>query len=159
MLSVRLIKKLEGIEKCTKEVESRVRLTPPARFGGRRTHAPQRCDGAYPTVMGRIGVALSGKITPRESGQTSIRSFPTREPELPTLETKRMAAVETQAGAVPNEQIDWTTIDWRTVNQNVRRLQARIVEATQAEVVKPSSEKSVGKVYIFRYLGQLFHIF
>ena len=33
MLSVRLIKKLEGIEKCTKEVESRVRLTPPARFG------------------------------------------------------------------------------------------------------------------------------
>ena len=49
MLSVRLIKKLEGIEKCTKEVESRVRLTPPARFGGRRTHAPQRCDGAYPT--------------------------------------------------------------------------------------------------------------
>jgi hypothetical protein len=26
-------------------------------------------------VMGRIGVALSGKITPCESGQTSIRSF------------------------------------------------------------------------------------
>ena len=60
-------------------------------------------------------------------------------------ETKRMTAVETQAGAVPNKQIDWTTIDWRTVNQNVRRLQARIVEATQAEVVKPRSEKSVGK--------------
>jgi HNH endonuclease len=32
-----------------KEVESRVRLTPPARFGGGRTHAPRRCDGAYPT--------------------------------------------------------------------------------------------------------------
>jgi N-terminal domain of reverse transcriptase len=96
-------------------------------------------------VMGRIGVALPGKITPRESGQTSIRSFPTREPELPTLGTKRMTAVKTQAGAVPHEQIDWTTIDWRTVNQNVRRLQARIVKATQAEVVKPRSEKSVGK--------------
>jgi len=54
-----------------------------------------------------------------------------------------MAAVETQAGAVPNEQIDWTTIDWRKVNQSVRRLQARIVNATQAEVVKPRSEKSV----------------
>ena len=39
--------------------------------------------------------------------------------------------METQAGAVPHEQIDWTTIDWRTVNQNVRRLQARIVKATQ----------------------------
>jgi len=44
-----------------------------------------------------------------------------------------MAAVETQAGAVPNEQIDWTTIDWRKVNQSVRRLQARIVKATQAD--------------------------
>ena len=42
-----------------------------------------------------------------------------------------MAAVETQAGAVPNGQIDWTTINWRTVNQNVRRLQSRIVKATQ----------------------------
>src|SRR5262249_14817527 len=96
-------------------------------------------------VMGRIGVALSGKITPRESAQTSIRSFPTREPELPILGTKRMTAVETQAGAVSHKKIDWTTIDRRTVNQNVRRLQARIVEATQAQVVKPRSEKSVGK--------------
>jgi RNA-directed DNA polymerase len=42
-----------------------------------------------------------------------------------------MTAVETQAGAIPNDQIDWTTIDWRKVNQNVRRLQARIVKATQ----------------------------
>jgi len=56
-----------------------------------------------------------------------------------------MAAVETQAGAVPNEQIDWTTIDWRKVNQSVRRLQARIVNATQAGVVKPRPEKGVGK--------------
>src|SRR5262245_15564384 len=96
-------------------------------------------------VMGRIGVAPPGKIIPHESGQTSIRSFPMREPELPTLGTKRMKAVETQAGAVPHKQIGWTTIDWRTVNQNVRRLQARIVEATQAEAVKPRSEKSVGK--------------
>ena len=47
-------------------------------------------------VMGRIGVAPPGKITPRESGQTSIRSFLTREPELPTSGTKRMTAVETQ---------------------------------------------------------------
>jgi hypothetical protein len=61
-------------------------------------------------VMGRIGVALSGKITPRESGQTSIRSFLTREPELPTSGTKQLTAVETQAGAVPHEQIDWTTV-------------------------------------------------
>ena len=64
-------------------------------------------------VMGRIGVAPSGNITPRESGQTSIRSFLTREPELPTPETKQMTAVETQAGAVSHEPIDWTTIDWQ----------------------------------------------
>jgi hypothetical protein len=57
-------------------------------------------------VMGRIGVALPGKITPRENGQTSIRSFPTREPELPTSGTKQLTAVETQAGAVPHEQIE-----------------------------------------------------
>src|SRR6266498_3224278 len=61
MLSVRLIKKLEGIEKCTKEVESRVRLTPPARFGGRRTHAPWRCDGAYPTEE-RLGLQMKENL-------------------------------------------------------------------------------------------------
>jgi RNA-directed DNA polymerase len=42
-----------------------------------------------------------------------------------------MAAVATQAGAVSRGQIDWKTINWRKVNQNVRRLQARIVKATQ----------------------------
>jgi RNA-directed DNA polymerase len=42
-----------------------------------------------------------------------------------------MKAVVTQAGAVSGELIDWTTIDWCKVNQNVRRLQARIVKATQ----------------------------
>jgi hypothetical protein len=110
---------------------------------GVRAKEDGKSEGRF--VMRRIGVALPGKITPRESGQTSIRSFPTREPELPTLGTKRMTAVETQAGAVPYEQIDWTTIDWRTVNQNARRLQASIVKATQAEAVKPRSEKSVGK--------------
>jgi hypothetical protein len=61
-----------------------------------------------------------------------------------------MTAVETQAGAVPNERIGWTTIYWRTVNQNVRRLQAHIVKATQVHrqkpvVVKPRPEKGVGK--------------
>ena len=115
---------------------------------GVRAKEDGKSEGRF--VMRRIGVALPGKITPRESGQTSIRSFLTRKPELPTLETKRMTAVETQAGAVPNERIDWTTIDWRTVNQNVRRLQAHIVKATQVHrqklvVVKPRPEKGVGK--------------
>jgi RNA-directed DNA polymerase len=44
-----------------------------------------------------------------------------------------MTVVETQTGAVSHKKIiDWNAIDWRQVNQNVRRLQARIVKATQA---------------------------
>ena len=40
-----------------------------------------------------------------------------------------MAAI---AGAVSHDAIGWHDINWRAVNQNVRRLQARIVKATQA---------------------------
>jgi RNA-directed DNA polymerase len=44
-----------------------------------------------------------------------------------------MTVVETQTGAVSHKKIiDWDAIDWRKVDQNVRRLQARIVKATQA---------------------------
>ena len=35
------------------------------------------------------------------------------------------------AGAASREPVDWQTIDWQQVNRNVRRLQARIVQATQ----------------------------
>jgi RNA-directed DNA polymerase len=37
-----------------------------------------------------------------------------------------------QAGAASQVTVDWHAIDWVRVNQNVRRLQARIVKATQA---------------------------
>jgi hypothetical protein len=82
-------------------------------------------------VMGRIGVEPSGDITPRESEQTSLWSFLTRKLGKPPKETKRMTAVETQAGAVSHEPTDWRAIDWRKVHQNARRLQARIVKATR----------------------------
>lgn len=68
-------------------------------------------------------------ITPRESEQTSIGSFVTRAYGKPTKGTKQMTA--TIAGAVPHVQMDWHAIDWQRVHQNVRRLQARIVKATQ----------------------------
>ena len=85
----------------------------------------------YPVYGADSGCATSN-ITPRESGQTSIWSFLTRTPASPTLETKQMTAVETQAGAVSHKKIsDWNAINWRQVDQNVRRLQARIVKATQ----------------------------
>ncbi len=45
-----------------------------------------------------------------------------------------------QVGAV-SRVTDWRSADWRAVNQNVRRLQARIVKATQ--VVKPRFARGV----------------
>ncbi len=38
---------------------------------------------------------------------------------------------ELPAGAASHAEVDWHAIDWRQVNHNVRRLQARIVKATQ----------------------------
>ena len=35
------------------------------------------------------------------------------------------------AGAVSHDTMNWQTIDWQAVHENVRRLQARIVKATQ----------------------------
>jgi hypothetical protein len=54
-----------------------------------------------------------GNITPRESGQTSIRSFVTREPDKPCNEVRQMTAVATLAGATSHGAVDWHAIDWR----------------------------------------------
>jgi RNA-directed DNA polymerase len=82
--------------------------------------------------MRRIGVEPQGDITPRESGQTSIkRCFFTREFDQPIEETKQMTA-ELTAGAVSHNTMDWPAINWQAAHENVRRLQARIVKATQA---------------------------
>lgn len=42
-----------------------------------------------------------------------------------------MTAKVLQAGAVSRELKDWHATDWQKVNENVRRLQVRIVKATQ----------------------------
>lgn len=42
-----------------------------------------------------------------------------------------MTAVVTLAGAPTYEVIDWNRIDWKKVNRNVKRLQARIVKAVE----------------------------
>ena len=55
-----------------------------------------------------------------------------------------MSAAATLAGAVPNVVPGWHSIDWRKVWHNVRRLQARIVKATQ--------EGRWGKVHALVYL-------
>jgi RNA-directed DNA polymerase len=36
-------------------------------------------------------------------------------------------------GAVSREREEWHAINWQAVHENVRRLQARIVKATQAK--------------------------
>ena len=43
-----------------------------------------------------------------------------------------MTAVATLAGALFNVTIDWKLIDWKKVNRNIKRLQARIVKAIEA---------------------------
>jgi RNA-directed DNA polymerase len=45
-------------------------------------------------------------------------------------EAKQMTA-NTFAGAASHKEVNWRTIDWSAVHRNVRRLQARIVKATQ----------------------------
>ena len=91
-------------------------------------------------VTGRIGVEPPGDITPRESGPTSIWSLVTRALGEPTQEGKQMTADTAAAGHTAHIRLlvrpshaagGWHAIDWPTAHQNVRRLQARIVKATQ----------------------------
>ena len=82
-------------------------------------------------VMGWIGIELEeSNITPRESEQTSPWSHITRELEKPTQEAKQMTEAKA-TGAVSREPEGWYDIDFKRAYRNVRRLQARIVKATQ----------------------------
>jgi len=47
-------------------------------------------------------------------------------------EAKQMTANLTLAGAASQRRMDWHAINWQKAHQNVRRLQVRIVKATQA---------------------------
>ena len=71
-------------------------------------------------------------FTLRENGLTSSWSFVTREFGEPTQKAKQMTAeLSRTAGAAFRETLDWQAINWQQVHENVRRLQARIVKATQ----------------------------
>jgi RNA-directed DNA polymerase len=82
------------------------------------------------SVRERIPVEPHGNITGRESGQTSLGSFITREWGEPTQETLQMTA-GAPAGAVSRQPTDGPAINWLQAHREVRRLQARIVKATQ----------------------------
>lgn len=82
-------------------------------------------------VMGGIEVEGKTDITSRESGQTSIWSLVTKAFEKPVKETKQMTVVH-PTGAVSHDNVeDWHSIDWQSAHKTVRRLQTRIVKATQ----------------------------
>ena len=81
-------------------------------------------------VTGRIGIEAKADIIPRESGQTSIWSIFTREQGEPLKEGKQMKVLQ-DACAPSGRTVDWRQIEWQKVYQNTRRLQARIVKATQ----------------------------
>src|SRR6266550_220830 len=69
-------------------------------------------------------------MTSRASGLTSARSFRTRTLDQTTPEEKQMTADQNTAGASFHGVTDWHDIDWKSVSHTVRRLQARIVQAT-----------------------------
>jgi hypothetical protein len=83
------------------------------------------------SVAEQIGIAAQANIIPRESGPTSTRSFITKELEKPTKETKQMTVAQT-TGAVSHDVGGWHAINWQQAHTHVRRLQVRIVKATQA---------------------------
>ena len=92
-------------------------------------------------VMGWIGTELDeGNMLPRESGQTSPWSHITKELEKPIQETKQMTEAKA-TGAVSHEPEGWYDIDLRRAYRNVRRLQARIVKATQEGRFTPTVPK------------------
>jgi hypothetical protein len=54
--------------------------------------------------------------------------------------TEHRAAEAVQASGAPShEDLSWHAIDWRAVHSNVRRLQARIVKATQPKCCETAS--------------------
>src|SRR5256712_9758658 len=81
------------------------------------------------------------KETPRASEQTSIWFLITKESGKPPKEAKQMTAEtgntteqvdeSANAGAASHRITAWHAIDWYQANRNVKRLQTRIVKATQ----------------------------
>jgi RNA-directed DNA polymerase len=68
----------------------------------------------------------------RENGQTSIGSFFTREFGETTKKAKQMTTETSKTvGAASHGKVSWHAIDWQKAHENVRRLQVRIVKATQ----------------------------
>ncbi len=66
-------------------------------------------------------------VTPRESEPTSGGSFMARESDKSPNDAKQMNA--NQACAASHTKLEWHGLDWRQIESNVKRLQARIAKA------------------------------
>ncbi len=82
--------------------------------------------------MGWIGVEPRQHYPTRKRADFPSGSCITREHGEPIEETKQMTAGITPAGAVSRNEVDWHAMNWQKAHTIVRRLQARIVKATQA---------------------------
>ena len=94
------------------------------------------------------GCAKRSNIPSRESEQTSIGSFITRELGKTIKEAKQMMTETPETmcsgnsvGAASHKAEDWHSIDWAKAHHIVRRLQARIVKATQERSGETPSRK------------------
>jgi RNA-directed DNA polymerase len=81
--------------------------------------------------MEEIEIEFYNNIILRESGPTSIWFLITRKIRKPNKRKRRMGAVNNIADAALSKRISWHHINWRQANQNVNRLQSRIVKALQ----------------------------
>src|SRR5919198_3642618 len=97
---------------------------------GRRVGDAGRSAG--PPVRGWRGVEHAQQHSTRKRADFPCGSCITRDFGQPIQETKQMTAVATPAGAVSRNAVDWHAMKWQKAHSIVRRLQARIVKATQA---------------------------
>jgi RNA-directed DNA polymerase len=61
-----------------------------------------------------------------------LSGLPSRENMTNRHEEAKQMTTEQSAGAASYTSVPWREIDWRTVNESVRRLQVRIVKAVEA---------------------------
>ncbi len=101
------------------------------REGGRQTDQGWCGYGGGKRTPPWNGLDTGGHITRRASGRTSLRCGGPSNPDAPTPGTWHLMAASS-AGAVSHTATAWHALHWRAVNETVRRLQARLVTATQA---------------------------
>lgn len=82
------------------------------------------------SVMERIGIEASSTLSHAKAGRLPSGLY-SRESLRNRFEETKQMTVEQTTGAVSHPEMGWYDIDWQKAHKEVRRLQARIVKATQ----------------------------